>query len=110
MTPTFQYAGYYAHQGTGLNLTWYRAYDPVVGRWLSRDPIGENGGINIYDYCLNSPINEIDPFGLDNLNLFPPGSQQFKNINTVQSPPGTYTVGGHGNPWLFAVFSGWVEV
>ena len=33
--------------------------------WLSRDPSGEKAGINIYEYCLNSPIRRIDPLGLD---------------------------------------------
>lgn len=38
----FQYAGYYYHARSGLYLTKYRAYNPVLGRWLSRDPIGES--------------------------------------------------------------------
>ena len=41
------YTGHHHHGKSGLVLTWYRAYDPVTGRWLSRDPIGENGGINL---------------------------------------------------------------
>jgi len=39
-------------------------YDPTVGRWLSRDPIGEEGGINLYGYVFNNPIRLIDPLGL----------------------------------------------
>jgi RHS repeat-associated protein len=54
----------YEHATSGLNLTQYRAYDPNVGRWLSRDPIGESGGIDLYGYVGNSPTNAIDPFGL----------------------------------------------
>ncbi|MDD5262789.1 MAG: hypothetical protein PHD76_13165 [Methylacidiphilales bacterium] len=59
----FQYAGYYSHTASGLDLTWFRAYDANLGRWLSRDPIAESGGINLYGYVANDPIGGIDPFG-----------------------------------------------
>ena len=38
-------------------------YDPTIGRWLSRDPIEERGGINLYGYVGNNPVNLIDPDG-----------------------------------------------
>jgi RHS repeat-associated protein len=60
---TFGYAGYYVHSPSGLNLMQYRAYDPNLGRWLSRDPIAEDGGLNLYLYVLNNPINVVDPDG-----------------------------------------------
>jgi len=58
------YAGYFYHANSGLNLTLYRAYDPDAGRWLSRDPMGERGGLNLYGYVGNSPIDEVDSMGL----------------------------------------------
>jgi len=42
----------------------YRYYDPKTGRWPSRDPIEEDGGINLYVMVWNSPINWIDVWGL----------------------------------------------
>jgi RHS repeat-associated protein len=44
----------------------YRYYNPSTGRWLSRDPIGEAGGISLYGFVDNDPINNDDPFGLTN--------------------------------------------
>ena len=38
-------------------------YDPYVGRWLSRDPIGEEGGINLYGYVANGVVTFTDPLG-----------------------------------------------
>jgi RHS repeat-associated protein len=50
-----------------LNLTPFRAYDPEVGRWLSRDPLHdaeESQGPNLYAYVANDPVNLTDPLGL----------------------------------------------
>jgi RHS repeat-associated protein len=58
------YTGHHHHGKSGLVLTWYRAYDPDTGRWLSRDPIAESGGINLYGYVGNDPVNGVDPWGL----------------------------------------------
>jgi len=50
---------------TGLGYWAYRYYSPRLGRLLSRDPIQEAGGLLMYAYVLNSPIDYIDLFGLD---------------------------------------------
>jgi hypothetical protein len=39
-------------------------YDPRLGRFLSRDPLREEGGFNLYAYCGNDPVNRHDPLGL----------------------------------------------
>lgn len=41
----------------------YRYFDPATGRWPSRDPIQERGGINLYGSVINNPINRVDPDG-----------------------------------------------
>ncbi len=43
-----------------------RFYNPSLGRFLQPDPIGQKGGINLYAYCQNDPINRSDPSGLTN--------------------------------------------
>ena len=40
-------------------------YNPTTGRWLSRDPIWEKGGVNLYVSMGNEPANSIDAFGLE---------------------------------------------
>ena len=45
-----------------------RFYSPVFRRFLSEDPAGFAGGINLYAYAMGDPINMIDPFGLGAIN------------------------------------------
>ena len=59
----FQYTG---RENDGTGLYYYRAryYSPELHRFISEDPIGLGGGINVYAYVGNSPIIRIDPLGL----------------------------------------------
>jgi RHS repeat-associated protein len=49
---------------TGLLYYGYRYYDPLTGRWPSRDPIEERGGINLYGFVSNTSLNMIDYLGM----------------------------------------------
>ena len=48
----------------GLSYYGKRYYDPVTGRWPSRDPIGERGGLNLYGFVGNDGVNRSDVLGL----------------------------------------------
>lgn len=58
------YTGHYVHAPSGLHLTLFRAYDAQTARWLSRDPLGESAGANLYGYAGNNPARFTDPLGL----------------------------------------------
>lgn len=60
----FKFSTKYTDDETGLLYYGYRYYSPVMGRWLSRDPLGEDGGVNLYGFVGNDPINNVDLLGL----------------------------------------------
>ena len=73
----------------------HRYYDPALARFLTRDPIGYEGGINLYAYCGNNPIIGIDPDGtdwFDNVNSFVCGygsALSFGGTDAIQHLMGT---------------------
>jgi RHS repeat-associated protein len=78
-----------------------RWYDPQTGRFLSQDPIGLAGGVNLYAYAGNNPVAYTDPFGLDCKN---PGDPACKLERLVpRGPAGTPGPGAGGAGTLLAV-------
>jgi RHS repeat-associated protein len=59
--------GYYTDIETGLLCLTHRYYDPGTGKFLTRDPIGYGGGMNLYGFAGGNPVNESDPSGYDSL-------------------------------------------
>jgi RHS repeat-associated protein len=49
---------------TGLSNFGYRYYNAGLGKWMTRDPLGERGGINLYGFVGNNAVNWVDPYGL----------------------------------------------
>ena len=60
----FRFPGQYYDQETGLHYNYHRYYDPTTGRYLTADPIGLQGGMNLFAYSDNNPTRWMDPLGL----------------------------------------------
>ena len=68
----FRFSTKYEDPESGRLNFGVRIYDPPTGRWLSLDPIGEEGGINLYAFVGNNPVNLVDPWGLSEWGLYEP--------------------------------------
>lgn len=80
--PQLGFTGLFALPDQGLVMAANRVYDPDLGRWLSRDPIGESGGMNLYRYANNNPVNWTDLDGLCPQKGFAGAGGQFRDANT----------------------------
>lgn len=103
VAPDFGYAGMYFHARSGLNLTAGRPYSSVLGRWITRDPIAEDDGTNLFTYVGNSTLNRRDPSGLFSIG-FPTSPQAvivygaiLLTWYTLKNPPLITPVGGYGS-------------
>lgn len=93
IAPDLGFAGMYVHSRSALNLTPGRPYSPALGRWITRDPSGEGGGVNLFGYASNSPSNLTDPTGLQAAPVpFPLSSTFIDPILGNPAIPGQYNV------------------
>jgi RHS repeat-associated protein len=79
--------GEYHDDVTGLVYYGYRYYAPHLHRWLSKDPIGYAGGLNLYGFVGNDPINAWDWLGLES---------QMEQINKLRLELGLPPLYGDG--------------
>jgi RHS repeat-associated protein len=64
LTNNLRLPGQYYDAETGMHYNWMRYYDPKTGRYVTSDPIGLAGGVNLYTYVKGNSIRWIDPWGL----------------------------------------------
>ena len=64
MKNTLRYSSRYTDDETGLLYYGYRYYSPELGKWLSADPIEESGGMNVFGFLGNDPVNAVDVLGM----------------------------------------------
>jgi RHS repeat-associated protein len=94
----FQFSTKYTDNETDLVYYGYRYYSPALGRWLSRDPIEEQGGLNLYAFVNNDPVNGVDVLGKQGL-PFPNSDKIYiptpANPVLVEFQSQTYAVKNH---------------
>jgi RHS repeat-associated protein len=61
---SYTYAGRELDSESGLYYFRTRYYDPRIGRFLRKDPVGLIAGVNLYAFVGNNPVNRFDPWGL----------------------------------------------
>ena len=67
----FHFSTKFTDQESGLNYYGYRYYDSGKGRWLNRDPMEEDGGVNLNSVCYNNLLACMDNLGLEPAGLPP---------------------------------------
>ena len=86
----YRFAGKEWNERTGFYYFARRYYDPNLQRFINRDPIGERGGRNLYEYCRNNPVSLIDLLG-----LCPPGQSSLPPwLQPIDMPQEDYSLWG----------------
>ena len=90
--------GQYFDSETGYHYNGFRDYSPELGRYLQADPIGLNGGMNLYAYCGGDPVNRKDERGLWDTDDSDDDSPGFGGTEGWGEPEGPGGIGGVGPP------------
>jgi RHS repeat-associated protein len=84
----------------------FRYYDPSLGRYISADPIGQAGGLNVYEYALLNPVSVVDPYGLQGGGPYGLGNGPYGQANTVDRNSGSPEVSHVGARTTFGAAGG----
>ena len=104
----FGFTGHYEHAPSALTLAPFRAYDSGMGRWMSRDPIEESGGLNLYGYVGGNVAGAVDPLGFVTLRIngitmiVDSGTRNIVDLLNSRKDGTINSIEfvGHGNRWL----------
>jgi len=100
----FLFSPEYLDSETNLVYYNYRYYSPELGRWMSRDPIGIKGGLNVYAMTENNPISFFDRLGLWTKSLWSGDARgPYKGTACAESGDTLWklarSITGHGIDW-----------
>ena len=85
---------------SGLYMYLYRHYDSAHGRWPSRDPIEESGGLNLYGFVGNEPMTQFDNLGREGMNKSPWGDKEGFCLRCAMNDPANLHEGEPTEPTL----------
>ena len=87
VTNNLRFPGQYFDSETGLHYNWHRFYDPSTGGYISADPIGLRGGMNLYTYVGGNPVNWFDPNALTKIDVDTAGGIMTVDPEKSGEPP-----------------------
>ena len=93
ITNPFRQSSKYVDQETGLVYYGHRFYNPATGRWISKDPIEQQGGPNLYAFVGNDGANHIDALGLTRVKVTAHAFIPWEWVKFPEPPPTTIVHG-----------------
>ena len=97
ITQNHRFPGQYYDAESGLYYNWNRYYDPIIGRYVTSDPIGLGGGMNTFDYGYQNPLYWTDREGLNSAAITAP---KLIPLPAWAGPAGAVIGAGGAGYWL----------
>jgi RHS repeat-associated protein len=107
----FRFSTKYLDHETGFYYYGFRFYDPAKGGWLSRDPIEEEGGVNLYGFVMNNALSNFDLLG-KKITIYTVNPSEFEEVVALDGIEGKVEVTWNGYSRLENGITGfgWVDV